>query len=1123
MLKKAGWGKNEDLDLYIEALTYSKRGYSIIQQRDVDEIFVNSYNPEWTRAWKGNTDLQVCLDFFAVITYITEYFTKDDTGMMVKLTEMVKNSECATLKEKMVLLMNTYMTARQMGESEAYYKIFPDLHLKDSNVTTVFVPTSRKENRSKFLKQVEEKDNCFGKVKKKIEGKGEKLYVEMYDLVDKYIRRDKKCKSIDELTYSQYYKMYSTCRKDNRKIKKSEKNIKEDKVLRDLDDEDNYEDVEEEFDETENNVKAKKKKENKFHFVMMADERRLGKVPLPEFIELDNPHPGEPNFMRKRNYPAVLRFHKVKASLQPEEYYYSEALLYTPFRSEAELEKRVAEASADNYITLNSKIQAVKCQVMEHLESTEEARFMVEEAINKDVETGADLDPEGEQANEDCEFENIVMHPDYEHLDPAEFLNNNKDSNKIEKSYRPIKVDDLNILNSKTRQLDFYQRKVIERGIRFARDVVKSINPKNSPPIPPKVMVHGGAGSGKSTVINILKQWVHLNLQKPGDDPDSPYVIVCAPTGTAAANIRGQTLHSAFGFSFSNDFFSLSDKVRDKRRKTLENLKLIIIDEVSMVKADQLFQLDLRLREVTQKQDRIFGDVSIFAFGDMMQLKPCKGRYIFQEPINQDYHLAFSLGIHWPAFEVITLEVNHRQGDDFLYADMLNRIRIGKQTEEDVHKLMERVRPRNHKDLTGAMFISCKNKLVADFNSRRLLEIDSELHIFDAVNIHPSICNFKPPVDNKGNVKGTPFLQSLRLKKGARIMLTYNIDTLDCLTNGTRGELVDFHCNDNGVVLKIMIKFDEKHQGEMKRDANQKLSSVYPGCTAIERISFQYSLAKRTTTVSNTAKVIQFPLTLCFAATSHKFQGQTIRKPNKSANDLNSVFQAAQTYTILSRVESITQLYILDSLPTSKFYADPSALDEIERLDKVSVNWNPPKWENNIESSFKISCFNIRSLLLHIEDFKADPIFKFSDVICISETWLTSDCDDHILHLDDYSLHLNSVGYGRGLATYFRSKKFTVCEDVKQNFIQLTKLSSPEIDVISVYRSKDGSKHELVNQLKRLIDESMPTLICGDFNFCSLEDKSTEVIEALGQIGFEEYAKCASHIKGGHIDHMYFR
>ena len=168
LLKKAGWGKEEDLNLYIEALTYNTNGYSIIQQRDVDEIFVNSYNPEWTRAWNGNTDLQVCLDFFAVITYITEYFTKDDTGMMVKLTDMIQSSECNTLKEKMILLMNTFMTARQMGEAEAYYKIFPHLHLKDSNVATVFVPTSRKNQRSKFLRQVGEEDNCNGKIKKKI-------------------------------------------------------------------------------------------------------------------------------------------------------------------------------------------------------------------------------------------------------------------------------------------------------------------------------------------------------------------------------------------------------------------------------------------------------------------------------------------------------------------------------------------------------------------------------------------------------------------------------------------------------------------------------------------------------------------------------------------------------------------------------------------------------------------------------------------------------------------------------------------------------------------------------------------------------------------------------------------
>ena len=108
----------------------------------------------------------------------------------------------------------------------------------------------------------------------------------------------------------------------------------------------------------------------------------------------------------------------------------------------------------------------------------------------------------------------------------------------------------------------------------------------NPPPKPATVIGHGGAGCGKSTVINVLKQWLHFILQQPGDDPDSPYIIVAAPTGTAAANIRGQTLHSGFGFSFGNEHYSLSDNVRDKKRKLLENLKVVIVDEISMVKSD---------------------------------------------------------------------------------------------------------------------------------------------------------------------------------------------------------------------------------------------------------------------------------------------------------------------------------------------------------------------------------------------------------------------------------------------------------------------------------------------------------------------------------------------------------
>ena len=131
--------------------------------------------------------------------------------------------------------------------------------------------------------------------------------------------------------------------------------------------------------------------------------------------------------------------------------------------------------------------------------------------------------------------------------------------------------------------------------------MVKSRKVNNPPPLPAKVIGHGGAGCGKSTVINILKQWVHFILQQSGDNPECPYVVVAAPTGTAASNVRGQTLHSSFGFSFGNEHFSLSDKVRDNKRSLLKNLKVVIIDEISMVKSDQQFQLDMRLREVMQR------------------------------------------------------------------------------------------------------------------------------------------------------------------------------------------------------------------------------------------------------------------------------------------------------------------------------------------------------------------------------------------------------------------------------------------------------------------------------------------------------------------------------------------
>lgn len=114
----------------------------------------------------------------------------------------------------------------------------------------------------------------------------------------------------------------------------------------------------------------------------------------------------------------------------------------------------------------------------------------------------------------------------------------------------------------------------------------------------PHLIVQGGAGAGKSSVIHVVVQLVERFLRQSGDNLYNPYVLPLAFTGTAAANIDGMTLHSAFNSPFSNDFLSLPDKLRDRKRDLLKLLKVIIIDKFSMIKADMLYQIDLRLREL---------------------------------------------------------------------------------------------------------------------------------------------------------------------------------------------------------------------------------------------------------------------------------------------------------------------------------------------------------------------------------------------------------------------------------------------------------------------------------------------------------------------------------------------
>ena len=424
-------------------------------------------------------------------------------------------------------------------------------------------------------------------------------------------------------------------------------------------------------------------------------------------------------------------------------------------------------------------------------------------------------------------------------------------------------------LSNDAASLDTNQRKVLDICLKYTRDVVKSRSNGNTAPQPPRLIVLGGAGAGKSTVIQTVIQWSQKILQRSGDEPQRPYILATATTGAASVIIEGMTLHTAVGLDFSNKHSSLSDKKRELKRDQCKNLKLLIVDEFSMLKSDQLYQVDLRLRELKQN-NRQFGGVAVLLFGDPAQLRPVKGRFVFDKPVCVDYHLAYGDGTEslWRSFEVVNLTENHRQGNDKTYADLLNRVRVGEQTEGDMKLLKSRVRNRFHEDVKDALFMACKKDAVNEHNEKCLNKLSGKLYSMEAKHLSKLNKNFKPYVRKDGSVSDTQFLDVLKLKIGARVMLIFNIDVSDLLCNGALGTVIGVEESKNGKVEKVIVKFDNPKAGRNSRRKHPTYAKKYPDGTVVTKMEREYTLAKLSTSVGgSTARLIQHPLILAFAVT----------------------------------------------------------------------------------------------------------------------------------------------------------------------------------------------------------------------------------------------------------------
>ena len=913
---------------------------------------------------------------------------------------------------------------------------------------------------------------------------------------------------LGELCFAQFAKMYRSF--SQRRANEEESGEHDAKPLED--DENHDDNGYESGDEDDSN--------DKFNYIMTHDSKK--RIKLPQYIELSNPYPGEPKVMIKRNHPAVLRYSKPNKDNNPKKYLLHELMLYRPLKEEVDLE--LAESMYDETFDGKRKVDLVKAQVMEHLEGVEEARYYVEQ-VKKEIDltdVATILDPALEQNNADCDEEIEVEHPEFSHIDPGQIA--------VEKdpvragNYKQIDIPNDDELKRRTRLLDRWQREVLNIGICYAKDIVKGRRDGNDAAKPTLLMVHGGAGAGKSAVIDLLAPWTQKILQKEGDSIECPCVIKAAFTGTAASNIEGQTLHGSFGFSFDNKHYSLSDKSRDQKRAAMKNLKIVIIDEISMVKGDMLYQLDLRLQEITEKVGIPFGGLSVIVLGDMMQLKPCMGRYICEEPVNPEFKITHTLAPRWEMFKAIILETNHRQGKDKQYAELLNRVRVGKHTEDDVATLRTRVRPKDHADLkTANLYIVCKRKACGEINESHLNSLGGDLITIEAKHHHATQTKYKPYIEPKeGAVASTSFMDKLKVKIGAKVMIIHNIDTADGLTNGQIGNLVHLVKTTKGEVDKLILKLSNSKAGKTNRSQHPNLSLRFPNCVVVERVNLQYTLRKKGGEAGATANVIQFPIKLAFAITSHKIQGQTIPSPTKVVLDLNSIFEDAQAHVMLSRVQQLDQIYILDSLDETKIRTSPIGLRELYRLQNISINENPTPWLRASSDSIKIASLNCAGLKPHFVDIQADEHLLNADIIHLIETSLNeTETSEHIL--PGYSSHFINIGNGKGIATFYKTKVVTHDQDLKDSNMQITKFTSSNLDVINTYRSSNGHSVELLNHLLRMLPEKRAVIITGDFNICYQMNRTNRLIQGLESNGFRQLVHEATHIRGRHIDHAYWR
>lgn len=439
------------------------------------------------------------------------------------------------------------------------------------------------------------------------------------------------------------------------------------------------------------------------------------------------------------------------------------------------------------------------------------------------------------------------------------------------------------------------------------------------------IFLTGKAGTGKTTFLNDFV----LKTKKKH--------IVVAPTGIAAINAGGVTIHSMFGLpprTFvptteridGNLAMNIADlmhhfKYRKDKLKLLREIEIIIIDEVSMLRADVLDMMDFSLRHVRRNQQR-FGGVQMLFIGDLYQLPPVvRDEHILSQYYNSPFFFE-SLALKEIPLITIELTTVYRQKDE-KFLDILNEIRDGEIRDIDFEALNERYIPDFEPTDEPYVYLTSHNRMADEINQKKLAELPGKSFSYAA----EIVGNF--------NENQYPNDEVLELKVGAQIMFIRNDASGERrYFNGKLAEIVDLDEKE----ITVIIDGDDESYVLKKEVWEQKKYSLDSDKNITEDVLGSFK---------------QYPIRLAWAVTIHKSQGLTF---DRLIIDAGKSFASGQVYVALSRCRTLEGIVLKSKITPDVIFADRRVSkfqDETHANEQMEEILNAEKYDYSIGKVLK--------------------------------------------------------------------------------------------------------------------------------------------------------------------------